>query len=191
MSIASSTAGAELAVIPAVTPHYCVREPAISPLPLFNIFEPLVKELSARSVRRVGVFGTRFVIDSALFGMADVVEVVQPRPDEVEYIHRTYVELAQRGKGSEAQYRGLTNFALTFCKRDGVDAIILAGTDLALLFDDPERCVPLYRLRGVASPGDHAGDARLNASESGMGRPAFARRFPGSRKLTSETPRPR
>lgn len=109
---------------------------AISPLPLFNIFEPLVKELSARSVRRVGVFGTRFVIDSALFGMADVVEVVQPRPDEVEYIHRTYVELAQRGKGSEAQYRGLTNFALTFCKRDGVDAIILAGTDLALLFND-------------------------------------------------------
>lgn len=130
-------AGAELAVIPAVTPHCCVRELlAISPLPLFNIFEPLVKELSARSVRRVGVFGTRFVIDSALFGMADGVEVVQPRPDEVEYIHRTYVELAQRGEGSEAQYRGLTSLALTLCKRDGVDAIILAGTDLALLFND-------------------------------------------------------
>jgi aspartate racemase len=130
-------AGADLAVIPAVTPHYCVRELlAISPLPLFNIFEPLVKELSARSVRRVGVFGTRFVIDSALFGMLDGVEVVQPRPEEVEYIHHTYVELGQRGEGSEAQYRGLTKLALTFCKRDGVDAIILAGTDLTLLFND-------------------------------------------------------
>jgi aspartate racemase len=130
-------AGAELAVIPAVTPHCCVRELlAISPLPLVNIFDPLVKELSARSVRRVGVFGTRFVIDSALFGMAGGVEVVQPRPDEVEYIHHTYVELAQRGEGSEAQYRGLTSLALTLCKRDGVDAIILAGTDLALLFND-------------------------------------------------------
>jgi aspartate racemase len=130
-------AGAELAVIPAVTPHYCVRELlAISPLPLLNIFEPLLKELSARSVRRVGVFGTRFVIESALFGMVGEVEVVQPRPDEVEYIHQTYVELAKRGEGSEAQYRGLTDLALTLCKRDGVDAILLAGTDLALIFND-------------------------------------------------------
>jgi aspartate racemase len=130
-------AGAELAIIPAVTPHYCVRELlAISPLPLLNIFEPLVQELSARSVRRVGVFGTRFVIESALFGMVEGVEVVKPRPDEVEYIHQTYVELARRGEGSEGQYRGLTDLALTLCKRDGVDAILLAGTDLALIFND-------------------------------------------------------
>ena len=130
-------AGAELAIIPAVTPHYCVRElSAISPLPLLNIFEPLVQELSARLVKRVGVFGTRFVIESALFGMVAGVEVVQPRPDEVEYIHQTYVELAKRGEGSEAQYRGLTDLALTLCKRDGVDTILLAGTDLALIFND-------------------------------------------------------
>jgi aspartate racemase len=130
-------AGAEVAIIPAVTPHYCVRElVGLSPLPLLNIFEPLVKELSARSVRRVGVFGTRFVIESALFGMVDGVEVFQPRPDEVEYIHQTYVELARRGEGSEAQYRGLTDLAHTLCGRDGVDAILLAGTDLALVFND-------------------------------------------------------
>jgi aspartate racemase len=130
-------AGAEVAIIPAVTPHYCVRElVGLSPLPLLNIFEPLVKELSARSVRRVGVFGTRFVIESALFGMVDGVEVVQPQPDEVEYIHQTYVELARRGEGSEAQYRGLTDLAHTLCGRDGVDAILLAGTDLALIFND-------------------------------------------------------
>src|ERR1700678_1114415 len=65
-------AGAELVVIPAVTPHCCIRQLlAIAALPLCNIFEPLVKEISAHSYRRVGVFGTRFVIDSALFGMAE------------------------------------------------------------------------------------------------------------------------
>ena len=130
-------AGAELAVIPSVTPHYCVRELlTISPLPLVNIFEPLAKELLPRSVRRAGVFGTRFVIESALFGMVDGVELVPPRPDEVEYIHETYVELVRRGEGSEAQYRGLTSLALTLCKRDELDAILLAGTDLALIFND-------------------------------------------------------
>jgi aspartate racemase len=103
---------------------------------LCNIFEPLVKEISARALRRVGVFGTRFVIDSALVYMAAGVEVVQPRPDEVDYIHRTYVELAQKGEGSEVQYRGLTNVAQTFCERDRLDAILLAGTDFALLFNE-------------------------------------------------------
>ncbi len=131
------SAGADLAVIPAVTPHLCIRELlAVSSLPVLNLFDPLVKELSSRSVKRVGVFGTRFVIESGLFGMVDGVEVVQPLQDEVECIHRTYLELAQTGEGSEAQYRGLTDIALNFCKRDQLDAILLAGTDLSLIFNE-------------------------------------------------------
>jgi aspartate racemase len=130
-------AGAELAVIPAVTPHFCIRELLnLSPLPVLNLFDPLVKELAARSLKRVGVFGTRFVVESALFGMAHGTEVVPPRPDEVEYIHRTYVEIVQKGEGTEEQSRGLTNLALKLSKRDKLDAIILAGTDLALLFNE-------------------------------------------------------
>jgi aspartate racemase len=57
-------AGAQAAAIPAVTPHFCVRElVAMSPLPVFNIFEPLVEELHAQAVRRAAVFGTRFVME--------------------------------------------------------------------------------------------------------------------------------
>src|ERR1700742_4951714 len=45
-----NAAGAEVVVIPAVTPHICIRELlAISPLPVLNIFDPLARELSARS----------------------------------------------------------------------------------------------------------------------------------------------
>lgn len=136
-------AGAELAVVPAVTPHFCIRQLlALSPLPVLNLFDSLVKELAARSLKRVGVFGTRFVIESALFGMANGVEVVQPRQDEVEYIHRTYVEIVQKGEGTEAQYRGLTELAHTLCERDGVEAIVLAGTDLALLFNESNIVFP-------------------------------------------------
>ena len=68
--------------------------------------------------------------------MADGAEVVQPPRDEIEYIHSTYLELAQTGEGSEMQYRGLTDLALNFCKRDGLDAILLAGTDLSLIFNE-------------------------------------------------------
>jgi aspartate racemase len=130
-------AGAEFAAIPAVTPHYCMRELlAKSPLPILNIFDPLAEDLAARKLRRVGVFGTQFVMDSELFGMVNGVEIVHARPDEAESIHKTYVELAHRGKGTEEQFRSLTKIAKTLCERDGAEAIVLAGTDLALLFDE-------------------------------------------------------
>src|ERR1700674_370533 len=136
-------AGAEVIAIPAVTPHFCVRELiATSPLPVFNIFEPLVHALAARAAPRGGVFGTRFVMESALFGEVKEVEIVKSRPHEVDYIHSMYVELARTGEGSEEQHRNLTALAHTLLKRDGVDAIILAGTDLALLFSEANPAFP-------------------------------------------------
>src|SRR3984893_18617417 len=136
-------AGAEVTAIPAVTPHFCVRELiATSPLPVFNIFEPLVQELAARAARRGAGFCTRFVMESALFGEVDEVGNIKSRPHEVAYIHNTYVELARTGEGSEERHRNLTALAHALLKRDAVDAIILAGTDLALLFSETNTDFP-------------------------------------------------
>jgi aspartate racemase len=136
-------AGAEFAVIPAVTPHFCIRHLlATSPLPLFNIFDPLTKELAARSSKRVAVFGTRFVMDSGLFGMISEVEIVHAHPDERDSIDRVYLELVRQGKGSEEQYRNLSELARTLCSRDRVDTILLAGTDLTLLFNETNTDFP-------------------------------------------------
>ena len=129
-------AGAEVAAIPAVTPHFCVRELiATSPLPVCNIFEPLTQELAARAARRVAVLGTRFVMDSALFGELGEVGIVKWKTEQADYIHKTYIELARTGKGSEEQRRELTALAQMAVRRDGVDAIVLAGTDLAVFFN--------------------------------------------------------
>lgn len=137
------TAGAEIAAIPAVTPHFCVKElVAISPLPLVSIFDPLVEELATRGARRVAIFGTRFVIASELYGALTAVEIVKPRADEVEVIHSTYVELAAAGKGSEEQHEKLAALAKTLVHRDGVDLIILAGTDLTALFNESNTDFP-------------------------------------------------
>ncbi len=136
-------AGAQIIAIPAVTPHFCLRElAALSPLPVVSIFEPLVQELAARSVRRAAVFGTRFVMESGLFGFAGDVEMIRPKPEELTDIHDIYVELARLGKGSAEQHRRLTEIAHALLRRDGVDAILLAGTDLTLLFDDTNTSFP-------------------------------------------------
>lgn len=129
-------AGAEIAAIPAVTPHLCIRElVGASPLPIVNIFEPLIREVKARAARRVAVFGTRFVMESRLYGFVPELEIVQARPDEVDYIHQAYMEMAQQGKGTEEQHRNLTALAHTLRQREGIDLIVLAGTDLALVFN--------------------------------------------------------
>lgn len=130
-------AGAELAAIPAVTPHYCIKElAATSPLPIVTIFGPLRDELSRRALRRVAIFGTRFVIESDFFGALADVEVVRPQPDEIALVHTIYVELAAAGKGSAEKRAQLTSLAKTLVERDRVNAIVLAGTDLTLLFDE-------------------------------------------------------
>jgi aspartate racemase len=130
-------AGADFMAIPAVTPHFCEAELAgMSALPILSIFEPLQKEIVSRKTKRVAVLGTRFVIESQLFGRLSGVEFSHPLPDEVEFIHQTYTELAQRGKGSEEQWLGLTRIARTLRRRDQVDAIVMAGTDLTLIFNE-------------------------------------------------------
>jgi aspartate racemase len=130
-------AGAELAAIPAVTPHFCIDElAATSALPVVSIFDPLRHELARRRLGRVAIFGTRFVIESDFFGALAEVDVVRPRPDEIALIHSTYVELAAEGKGSPEKREKLASIAKVLVQREGVNAIILAGTDLALLFDE-------------------------------------------------------
>lgn len=129
-------AGAEFAVIPAVTPHYCIHElVASSPLPLLNIFDPLNRELASRKLKRVAVFGTRFVIESDLYGEVAGVELVKPQAGEIELIHNVYTKLALSGEGGPEQHRQLTELAQKLIERERLEAIILAGTDLSLLFN--------------------------------------------------------
>ena len=136
-------AGAEFAVLPAVAPHIAIAElTAASPLPLVNLIEVIKREIAARSVRRVALLGARYVIDSRLYGHPWEIEVVTPPPDEVDYIHTTYFDVAEAGVATAAQREGLARTAHRLIERDRVDTIILAGTDLSLVFDETNTDFP-------------------------------------------------
>ena len=136
-------AGAEFAVVPAIAPHIAIAELIkLSPLPLINLIEEVKHEIEARQLRRVALFGTRFAVEAKLFGHLGNIEVVTPRPDEVDYIHATYVQLVSAGAVPAAERDGLTHLAHTLIERDRVEAVILAGTDLALIFDESNTNFP-------------------------------------------------
>jgi aspartate racemase len=138
-----AAAGAELAVVPAVTPHYCLHELiAISPLPVIDIASPLTMALASRSIRKVALFGTRYVMESDFYSLIPGVEFVHPQPAELAAIHSTYVDLAETHCATPEAHARLTSIAETLISRDHADAIIFAGTDLALLFNETNTTFP-------------------------------------------------
>ena len=130
------TAGATLGVIPAVTPHLCIDElKRITPLPVIDITEVVANHVRARKLSKVALFGTRFVIESDLYGRLGGVAVVRPQSDEIDFVHRAYSHLAHTATVSADDRQQFVALADTLQTRDGVEAILLAGTDFALMFD--------------------------------------------------------
>jgi aspartate racemase len=138
-----AAAGAEFAVIPAVTPHICIAELLqLSPLPLVNLVEELQREIDAHGWRRVALFGTRFTVESGLFGLLRGVDIVAPASAEMAFVHDTYMQLVGAGAGSQEQRQSLSKLAHLLIGREGLDAVILAGTDLALVFNQSNTDFP-------------------------------------------------
>jgi aspartate racemase len=128
-------AGAQLAAIPAITPHLCAAELAQrSPLPFINILDTLAAETRQRNIRRAAIFGTRTVIESNLFGALPEVDLILPAPSEIDLIHTTYLDLVNTASATSQQHTALTSLAQNLIARGRLDAILLAGTELSLVF---------------------------------------------------------
>jgi aspartate racemase len=137
-------AGATVAAIPAIAPHICMPMLApLSRLPLVSIIDIVRSELARRGLRRVTLFGTRFAVESDMFGNLADFDVVRPRADEAEIIYRVYGELVAAGVGTAAQSQTIREIATALIARESVEAIVLAGTELALIIDGDRAGYPI------------------------------------------------
>jgi aspartate racemase len=129
-------AGAAIGAIAAVTPHLFFAEIAQAcRLPLVNLVDELARESRVREVRRIALFGTRFIIESSLLEGVGV-EVVRPAAADVDRIHALYLEIVGAGHSTEAITAELREIALRLCRCDHIETIVLAGTELALAFSE-------------------------------------------------------
>jgi aspartate racemase len=137
--------GTELIAMCAVTPHI-----ALTPLtkrasvPIIDMLEVTTHGLRERGFSRIALFGTRFTIETELFGALGGFDVIPPRPHEIDEIHRVYLELATAGRTSAANVDALREIARAIRRRDRVDAVVLAGTDLNLVFDEGSAGFPAF-----------------------------------------------
>jgi aspartate racemase len=95
-------------------------------------------------LRRIALFGTRFTIEQRFFGALEECDIVNPRAVEIDEIHRVYLELAQKGKTSAANVDAVKSIAQEICRRDGVEAVLIAGTDFNLVFDEATAGFPAF-----------------------------------------------
>jgi len=133
--------GAEMSAIVAITPHICAAElTAISPLPLIDIVSEVAAEVQARRLRRVALFGTRFTVESRMFGRLGV-DVVMPKASEIERIHNIYMD-ALNDRSVPKQIDELRQLARTLISRDDADAVLIAGTDLSMVLNEQNAGFP-------------------------------------------------
>ncbi|MBS0541986.1 MAG: aspartate/glutamate racemase family protein [Proteobacteria bacterium] len=154
-------AGAEAVAIPAVTPHIAIAEiTARTKVPLINIMETLAAELRAKKVKRVALFGTIYTMQGSLWGRMTAAEIVKARPDEMTFIGEAYQRLLDTQAAAPGDVERLREIAAALQKRDGVETILLAGTDLTVIFDEANAGFPCI---DVARPHIDAIVARLAA----------------------------
>lgn len=159
-----AAAGADVLAIPATTPHICLAElQRLTPLPFIDILTTTADTIRARGAKRIALLGTRFTIEQKLFGRLVGFDVVTPPPGELDEIHRIYVDMATANRGTPAQADRLREIARTLCTRDSVEAIVLAGTDLNLIFTEANAGFPaidcaaahIEAIAGAIAPQSH------------------------------------
>jgi aspartate racemase len=129
-------AGAEAVAVTSIAGHFCIRElEAMSPLPVINAIPEIEAELVNRGLRRVGLLGTRVVMQSRLYGGVSAVEVVTPHGEKLDATHNAYIAMATSGQADDEQRELLFSVGNDLCHKQGAEAVVLAGTDLFLAFE--------------------------------------------------------
>jgi aspartate racemase len=134
-------AGVDFAAMTANTPHIVFDELAArSPVPLLSIVEVCAQEAQRRGLGRLGLLGTRFTMEApfypavfARYGIA----VVPPDAADRAWVHERYVGQLLEGEFRDDTRREFTSLASRLRDEEGIDGIILGGTELPLLLASP------------------------------------------------------
>lgn len=131
-------AGADFLICPDNTIHQALPyvEPR-SPLPWLPIAKVVAAEAAARGYRRVGLTGTRWLMEGPVYAK----ELVRPDAAEREEINRIIMEELVYGVFKPAAVRYFQK-VMEKMKREGCDAVVLGCTEIPLIMNDANSALP-------------------------------------------------
>ncbi|MGA9564003.1 MAG: amino acid racemase [Candidatus Korobacteraceae bacterium] len=133
-------AGADFGFIAANTPHIVFDElQRRSAIPLLSIVRATAHRAKALGLKKVGLFGTGFTMRATFypeeFERAEIALVI-PTESERDFIHKKYIGELLKNQFLPQSRAEIMDVALRMQVEDGVEAIVLAGTELPLLLRD-------------------------------------------------------
>src|SRR3954469_6192978 len=136
-------AGAQAAAVTSMGGHFCIDELLpISPLPLVHGIHAVDAAIGKSGLKKIGVLGTRLVMETKLYGAVSSAELIAPEGDRFGEVGDAYSAMAGIGKVTDEQRQIFFTAGRELAAR-GAEAIMLGGTDLFLAFGGHE---PPFRL---------------------------------------------
>lgn len=135
-------AGANFAAIAANTPHIVFGEVAQrSPIPLLSIIEATCREAKNIGLKRLALLGTRYTMQGRFYPdvfSKEGLALVPPNEAEQAFIHKIYLGELIKGIFKPETRERLLKIIAEMKEREGVEAVILGGTELPLILtEDP------------------------------------------------------
>ena len=136
-------AGAQTAAVTSMGGHFCINELLpISPLPLVHGIQAVDAGIRKSGLKKIGVLGTRLVMDTKLYGSVSSAELIAPAGDRFGEVGDAYSAMAGIGKVTDDQRQIFFSAGRELMAR-GAEAIMLGGTDLFLAFVGQPHPFPL------------------------------------------------
>ena len=126
--------GVEAIAVTSIAGHFCIDAfKNVSPMPVIDLLETVKIEVDRQGLKKVGLLGTRLVMESQFYGVLDGVQVIAPGAVLMD-VHNAYVAMASSGFVTEEQRGVFLRAANNLIHEQQCESILLAGTDLALVF---------------------------------------------------------
>jgi aspartate racemase len=137
-------AGAKCVVVTSIAGHFCIDAfRAVSALPVVDMISEVSRAVEKRGLKQIGILGTRTVMETRFYGGVGSAEIIPPNGQDLDDVHQAYVAMAASGVATEAQRSTFDRVSRKLLSENGAEAIMLGGTDLALVFSQQDAPFPL------------------------------------------------
>lgn len=127
--------GVERIAVTSIAGHFCIRQfMSVSPMPVIDLLDIVRREIVRRGYKKLGLIGTRVVMESRFYGALEPAEVIAP-VEMISQVHDAYTAMATVGAATAAQRDVFLQAGRMLTTEQGCESILLAGTDLALVFN--------------------------------------------------------
>jgi aspartate racemase len=138
--------GADFLICPDNTLHQAIDEiRAQSLLPWLHIAEVVASEAVRRGYQRLGVLGTRYLMEGPVYGTkltAERLDYVIPEPECRRRINEIIFDELVYGRVEE-RARSYFKAVIGQLKEQGCDAVVLGCTEIPLLISEADSLLPL------------------------------------------------